>query len=149
MATSACRQMDKGDGEECNVRVVVRMRPLVARERLAGSMEAVQVLAGHPQICAGPEHSYTFDQVHHLFARIYYNCNRCLGVGMGRSGCLGRRWCRCWMRSWRATTARSSPTARYLKPRRHSMVKMIIGDGRRGVGRRLRWGRGWTLRMRG
>ena len=51
------------DGVECNVRVVVRVRPLVARERLAGATESLEVIPGTPQIVVNPEHSYAFDQV--------------------------------------------------------------------------------------
>ena len=46
-----------------NVRVAVRIRPLNSRERLAGSTECISVVAGVPQIIAGPDRSFTFDSV--------------------------------------------------------------------------------------
>lgn len=56
--------VDSGGGEtECNVRVVVRVRPLVARERLAGAVESLHLVPGTPQIVAGSDHSYSFDHV--------------------------------------------------------------------------------------
>lgn len=51
------------DAEECNVRVVVRVRPLVARERLAGATESLEAIPGVPQIVVDPEHTYSFDDV--------------------------------------------------------------------------------------
>lgn len=56
-----------GGSVECNVRVVVRVRPLVARERLAGATESLEVIPGTPQIVVNPEHSYSFDQVNHNY----------------------------------------------------------------------------------
>ncbi len=51
------------DGSKCCVKVVVRVRPLVSRERLAGSIEAIHVIPGTSQIVAGSDHSYSFDHV--------------------------------------------------------------------------------------
>lgn len=45
------------------MRVVVRVRPLVARERLAGATESLEAIPGVPQIVVDPEHTYAFDHV--------------------------------------------------------------------------------------
>lgn len=64
-----------GGGEECNVKVVVRVRPLVARERLAGAVETLHPVPGCPQqISAGSEHSYTFDHVTNTFIYFFECC---------------------------------------------------------------------------
>lgn len=52
-----------GGQQECNVRVVVRVRPLVARERIAGSTESLHIIPGSAQIVVDSEHSYSFDEV--------------------------------------------------------------------------------------
>lgn len=46
-----------------NVRVAVRIRPLASRERQSGSTECISVIPGTNQIVAGPEKSFTFDNV--------------------------------------------------------------------------------------
>ncbi len=46
-----------------NVKVAVRLRPLNAREQLAGSTEAIAFSPHSSQIHAGPEHCFTFDSV--------------------------------------------------------------------------------------
>lgn len=50
--------------EQCNVKVAVRVRPLVARERLSGAVESIVPTPGHAQIVAGPSHAYTYDAVY-------------------------------------------------------------------------------------
>ena len=46
-----------------NVKVAVRLRPLNAREQLAGSTEDIAFSPHSSQIHAGPEHCFTFDSV--------------------------------------------------------------------------------------
>lgn len=46
-----------------NVRVAVRIRPLTSRERQGGSTECISTVSGLPQIIAGPDKSFTYDEV--------------------------------------------------------------------------------------
>lgn len=46
-----------------SVKVAVRLRPLSARERLAGASELLLCEPVSRQIVAGPEHSFTYDSV--------------------------------------------------------------------------------------
>lgn len=46
-----------------NVRVAVRLRPLNAREQLAGASELIHYSPHTSQIHAGPEHCFQFDSV--------------------------------------------------------------------------------------
>lgn len=46
-----------------NVRVAIRIRPLSSRERQGGSTECISVIPGTCQIVAGPDKSFTFDNV--------------------------------------------------------------------------------------
>lgn len=64
--------VEPGGSSECNVRVVVRVRPLVARERLAGAVESLHLVPGTPQIVAGSDHSYSFDHVPKCNQDIYF-----------------------------------------------------------------------------
>lgn len=47
-----------------NVQVAVRLRPLSARERLAGANELLQCDLSANQVIAGPDHVFAFDSVH-------------------------------------------------------------------------------------
>jgi hypothetical protein len=46
-----------------NVRVAVRIRPLSSRERQNGSTECISIIPRLPQIVAGPDKSFTYDDV--------------------------------------------------------------------------------------
>lgn len=50
--------MDGGGG---NVRVAVRIRPLCARERLAGSTEVISICSDDRTVLAAPDRHFTFD----------------------------------------------------------------------------------------
>lgn len=65
--------MDQSE-ECCNVRVVVRVRPLVARERIAGAVESIHLVEGSnsQQVVAGSDHSYSFDQVSRSYQLVIY-----------------------------------------------------------------------------
>ncbi|KAG1363947.1 kinesin-like protein KIN-4A [Cocos nucifera] len=55
--------MTMENGEDCCVRVVVHIRPLIGDERLQGCKDCVTVVPGKPQVQIGT-HSFTFDHVY-------------------------------------------------------------------------------------
>ena len=56
------------DDNGASVRVAVRVRPLLGREKVERCQECLQVVEGEPQIVIGTERSFTYDYVFSKYA---------------------------------------------------------------------------------